>query len=88
MNWIPYIQDALDLIEFANGATTQMGQSTCGTGAPGFLPFKNDGVGNENWGPQYLERLKLFTRRSNSKYPDFKIVNSSGTDPNGERFDY
>ena len=45
------------------------------------------GVGNENWGPQYIERLKLFTKAIKTKYPDFKIVNSSGTDPNGERFD-
>jgi alpha-L-arabinofuranosidase len=46
------------------------------------------GVGNENWGPQYLERLKVITQAIKAKYPDFKIVNSSGTDPNGERFDY
>lgn len=46
------------------------------------------GVGNENWGPQYVERLKVFTKAIKARYPDFKIVNSSGTDPNGERFDY
>ena len=44
------------------------------------------GVGNENWGPQYLERLKIFTKAIKDKYPDIKMVNSSGTDPNGERF--
>jgi alpha-L-arabinofuranosidase len=46
------------------------------------------GIGNENWGPQYIERLKIFTKAIKDKYPDFKLVNSSGTDPNGDRFDY
>jgi alpha-N-arabinofuranosidase len=46
------------------------------------------GVGNENWGPQYIERLKVFTAAIKAKYPTFKLVNSSGTDPNGARFDY
>jgi alpha-L-arabinofuranosidase len=46
------------------------------------------GVGNENWGPQYIERVKLFTKAIKAKYPNIKLVNSSGTDPNGERFDY
>ena len=46
------------------------------------------GVGNENWGPQYVERLKIFSKAIKEKYPDFKLVNSSGTDPDGDRFDY
>ncbi len=44
------------------------------------------GVGNENWGPQYLERLRVISKAIKDKYPDMKIVNSSGTDPNGDRF--
>ena len=85
----PYIQDALDLIEFANGAPdTKWGKVRAGLGHPAPFHLKMMGVGNENWGPQYIERLKLFTQAIKSKYPDFKIVNSSGTDPNGERFDY
>src|SRR5690606_29715585 len=46
------------------------------------------GVGNENWGPQYIERLTAFKQAINTKYPDIAIVASSGTDPSGERFDY
>ena len=47
------------------------------------------GVGNENWGPQYMERLQLFFKKAiKAKYPGFKIVSSSGTDPEGGRFDY
>lgn len=85
----PYVQDALDLIEFANGdVNTQWGKVRAGLGHPQPFNLKMMGVGNENWGPQYMERLQLFVKAIKAKYPDFKIVSSSGTDPNGDRFDY
>jgi alpha-N-arabinofuranosidase len=85
----PYVQDALDLIEFANGdANTQWGKVRVQMGHPAPFNLKMMGVGNENWGPQYVERLKIFSKAIKARYPDFKLVNSSGTDPNGERFDY
>ncbi|MFT3934592.1 MAG: alpha-L-arabinofuranosidase C-terminal domain-containing protein [Chitinophagaceae bacterium] len=85
----PYIQDALDLIEFANGdASTKWGKVRAGMGHPQPFHLKLMGVGNENWGPQYVERLQAFTKAIKAKYPDIKLVNSSGTDPNGPRFDY
>lgn len=84
-----YIQDALDLIEFANGSTeTKWGKLRATMGHPKPFNLKMMGVGNENWGPQYIERLKLFTKAIKEKYPNIKLINSSGTDPNGERFDY
>jgi alpha-N-arabinofuranosidase len=84
----PYVQDALDLIEFANGdAGSKWGKIRAEMGHPAPFNLKMMGVGNENWGPQYLERLKVFTKAIKAKYPDVKLVNSSGTDPNGERFD-
>ena len=84
----PYIQDALDLIEFANGdINTPWGKVRAEMGHPAPFNLKMMGIGNENWGPQYLERLDLFTKALKSRYPDIKLVNSSGTDPIGERFD-
>jgi alpha-L-arabinofuranosidase len=84
-----YVQDALDLIEFANGATTtKWGKVRSNMGHPAPFNLKMLGVGNENWGPQYVERLKLFQNAIKAKYPAIKLVYSSGTDPNGERFDY
>jgi alpha-N-arabinofuranosidase len=83
----PYVQDALDLIEFANGdVNTKWGRLRADMGHPAPFNLKIMGVGNENWGPQYLERLKVFTKAIKAKYPNIKLVNSSGTDPNGERF--
>ncbi|RYG48296.1 MAG: alpha-L-arabinofuranosidase, partial [Chitinophagaceae bacterium] len=84
----PYVQDALDLIEFANGdINTTWGKRRAEMGHPAPFNLKFLGIGNENWGPQYVERLKIFTKAIKAKYPEIKLVNSSGTDPDGERFD-
>lgn len=83
----PYVQDALDLIEFANGdPSSKWGEIRAAMGHPKPFNLKMMGIGNENWGPQYLERLKVFTEAIKSKYPDFKLIASSGTDPDGDRF--
>lgn len=85
----PYVQDALDLIEFANGdVNTTWGKVRASLGHPASFNLKMMGIGNENWGPQYIERLKIFSKAIKDKYPDLKLVVSSGTDPNGDRFDY
>lgn len=85
----PYIQDALDLVEFANGdVNTKWGKVRADMGHPAPFNLKMMGIGNENWGPQYIERLKAFQTAIKAKYPAIKLICSSGTDPNGERFDY
>ncbi len=84
-----YIQDALDLIEFANGDIhTPWGKLRAEMGHPAPFNLKMLGVGNENWGPQYIERLAIFQKILQEKHPEIQIIASSGTDPNGERFDY
>lgn len=84
-----YVQDALDLIEFANGpVTSKWGKVRSDMGHPAPFNLKYLGVGNENWGPQYVERLKVFQKALKSKYPEIKLVFSSGTDPEGERFEF
>lgn len=84
----PYVQDALDLVEFANGpVTSTWGKKRAEMGHPAPFNLKMMGIGNENWGPQYLERLAIFTKAMKDKYPNIKLINSSGTDPDGARFD-
>ncbi|NGM72940.1 alpha-L-arabinofuranosidase C-terminal domain-containing protein [Sphingobacterium sp. SGL-16] len=84
-----YVQDALDLIEFANGSvTTPWGKLRADMGHPAPFNLKMLGVGNENWGPQYIERLKVFQEALKKYHPEIEIVASSGTDPEGERFQY
>jgi alpha-N-arabinofuranosidase len=84
-----YVQDALDLIEFANGSVnTQWGKLRADMGHPAPFNLKMLGVGNENWGPQYVERLKVFQDALKKHHPEIEIIASSGTDPEGERFEY
>lgn len=85
----PYVQDAIDLIEFANAdVSTKWGKVRADLGHPKPFNLKVLGVGNENWGPQYIERLAAFQKAIKAKYPAMRLVCSSGTDPDGERFDF
>ncbi len=85
----PYIQDALDLIEFANGSVaTTWGRKRAEMGHPGLFNLKMIGVGNEQWGPQYIERYEIFTKPIKAKYPDIRLISSAGPGPQGERFDF
>jgi len=85
----PYITDALDLVEFANGdQTTYWGKKRAELGHPAPFNMKLLGVGNENWGPQYAEHLKMFTDRLKAKYPDVKLVNATGYSRNIPVFTY
>lgn len=84
-----YIQDVLDLIEFANGDTnTKWGKLRADMGHPAPFNLKFIGIGNEQWGPEYPERLKLFVEAIRKAYPDMKIIGSSGPQSEGEDFDY
>lgn len=84
----PYVQDALDLIEFANGdASTKWGKLRTDLGHPAPFNLKMIGVGNEQWGPQYVDRWKIFTKAIKTKYPDVKIVSALGPSPDGKEFD-
>ncbi len=85
----PYIQDALDLIEFANGGTdTKWGKVRTQMGHPAPFNLKLLGVGNEQWGEQYIERYKLFAKAIKEKYPAVQLISSVGPNPDGPLFDY
>ena len=77
----PYIQDALDLIEFANGpVTSPWGAKRAAMGHPAPFNLKLLGVGNEQWGPQYIERFALFEKVLGQKHPEITLIASA--DPN------
>lgn len=85
----PYIQDALDLIEFANGATdTKWGKVRAEMGHPQPFNLKMIAIGNEQWGEGYVERLIPFVKALRKQHPEIKIVGSAGPTPDGENFDY
>ncbi len=85
----PYVQDALDLIEFANGSVdTPWGRIRSEMGHPKPFNLKLIGVGNEQWGPEYIERYKVFEKAIKSKYPAMTIVSGAGPFPEGDYFEY
>lgn len=85
----PYVQDALDLIEFANGSVdTPWGKLRAEMGHPKPFNLKLIGVGNEQWGPEYIERYKVFEKAIKAKYPKMTIVSGAGPFPDGDYFEY
>lgn len=85
----PYIQDALDLIEFANGpADSKWGKVRADMGHPEPFNLKYIGIGNEQWDALYPERLEPFIKAIRKAYPNIKIVGSSGPNSEGDQFDY
>ena len=84
----PYIDDCLDLIEFANGdVSTKWGSKRAEMGHPEPFNLKFIGVGNEQWDDPYYTRLEPFVKAIRAKYPDIKIVGTSGPDSEGKMFD-
>ena len=85
----PYIQDALDLIEFANGGIdTEWGALRAQMGHPAPFNLKYLGIGNEQWDQLYPEHLEPFVNAIRKAHPEIKIVGSSGPDSEGKQFDY
>lgn len=83
-----YVQDALDLIEFANGdADTRWGKVRADMGHPESFNLKYIGIGNEQWGKDYPEKLQVFVKAIREKYPEINIIGSSGPYKDGELFD-
>jgi len=83
-----YIQDALDLIDFANGpVNSPWGKLRAEMGHPAPFHLEMIGVGNEQWGPRYVERYKLFATALKAKHPEIKLVVAAGPAPSGEPFD-
>lgn len=85
----PYIQDALDLIEFANGpATSEWGKKRAEMGHPEPFNMKYLGVGNEQWGEQYIDRYVIFEKALKAKHPEITLITTTGPFPAGKEFDY
>lgn len=85
----PYIDDALDLIEFANGpVTSKWGKLRADMGHLAPFNLKFIAIGNEQWGTLFTERLEPFVKAIRAKYPDINVIGSSGPQAEGEDFDF
>ena len=85
----PYIDDAVDLVEFARGdSTTTWGRVRAQMGHPEPFTLNYIAIGNEQWDTLYTQRLALFIDRMRKECPDIKIIGSSGPDSEGAKYDY
>lgn len=85
----PYVQDALDLIEFANGTTdTPWGKVRAEMGHPEPFGLKYLAVGNEQWGQEYIDHVEPFIEALRSQHPEINIIGTAGPYNGGEMFDF
>jgi alpha-N-arabinofuranosidase len=75
----PYIQSALDAIEYAIGpVTSKWGKLRAKAGHPKPFPLTYVEIGNEQAGPRYAERYNIFYNAIKAKYPQIKTIASMG----------
>lgn len=83
-----WIDDALDLIEFANGrADTKWGKIRADLGHSEPFGLEYIAIGNEEVGKGFWERYDLFHKAIKEKYPEIKIINSAGPFPAGGEYE-
>jgi alpha-L-arabinofuranosidase len=71
----PWVQDALDLIQYANGDTnTTWGAVRAANGHPAPFNLKYLEIGNENGGSYYDARYTLFYDAIKSNYPSIHLI--------------
>lgn len=75
-----WVEDALDLIEWANGdATTEWGSVRAAAGHPKPFGLKYLGIGNEERiSPEFIERFKYMYERITKAHPEIVIVGTAG----------
>ena len=89
----PYIDDCIDLIDFANGdpATNQWAKLRADMGHPEPFNLKYLGVGNEQWdyegNPAFTKRLKIFVDAIRKVHPEIKLIGTTGPNSEGKEFE-
>jgi alpha-L-arabinofuranosidase len=83
-----YIQEVLDLIEYANGPVTSIwGAKRAAAGHPQSFNLEYLGIGNEDKiTPEFKARYKMIVDVVKEKYPEITIVGTVGPMPDGEDF--
>ncbi|MFC8598023.1 alpha-L-arabinofuranosidase C-terminal domain-containing protein [Isoptericola sp. NPDC057191] len=83
-----WIQDTLDLIEFATGSTdTEWGAKRAALGHPEPFDLPYIGLGNEENTPKFQQNFPAFRDAIEAEFPDVTVISNSGPDDAGTRFD-
>ena len=85
-----YVQDVLDLIEYANAPskTSYWGSLRAKNGHEAPFNIKYLAIGNENWGETYFRNFDEIYKAVKAKYPDITVISSVGAASEGSMFDY
>jgi len=85
-----WVQDALDLIEWANGdVNTKWGRVRAEAGHPKPFNLKYLGIGNEEKiSPEFAERFKYMYEKVTKAHPEIVIVGTAGPGSHPENPDY
>ena len=86
-----WVQDALDLIEWANGdpATSKWAKMRADAGHPKPFNLKYLGIGNEEKiSPEFCERFKYMYERVTKAHPEIVIVGTAGPGSHPENPDF
>jgi len=83
-----YVQDILDLVEYANGPTNSTwGAQRAAAGHPAPFHLEYLGVGNEDaQTPEFGVRFKMIYDAVKAKYPNITVVGTVGPAPSGNDF--
>lgn len=83
----PWIDDALDLIEFAKGdAQSTWGSLRARMGHPAPFVLEYLGIGNEEVSPEFFRRYRVMHQAIRAVYPEIKLINSAGPFCAGEAY--
>jgi alpha-N-arabinofuranosidase len=84
-----YIQEVLDLIEWANGpASSAWGSKRAAAGHPAPFNLEYIGIGNEDKiTPEFEERFKMIYKAVKTEHPEITVIGTSGPFHSGEDFD-
>ena len=84
-----YIQDVLDLIEYANGPTTSIwGAKRAAAGHPAPFHLEYIGIGNEDkQTDEFRARFKMIYAAVHARHPEITIIGTAGPFPAGEDYD-
>jgi len=85
-----WVQDALDLIEWANGdASTKWGAVRAAAGHPAPFNLKYLGIGNEEYiSPEFKERFTYMYNKVREAHPEIIIVGTAGPGSHPGNYDY
>jgi alpha-L-arabinofuranosidase len=84
-----YVQDVLDLIEYANGpVTSTWGAKRAAAGHPAPFGLQYLGVGNEDKiTPVFRERFEMIYKAVKAKHPEITVIGTVGPNPEGDDYE-